>query len=167
MARNLDIQVFWREISGSEPAKKYQPDRRELCPVPFHRFRESFPALRKAGRIWRRTYRKGWEFVDPRDSDQIYPGQVYLLEKSCGGYNPVLVGRRTSDTDFDVAEPHRALRETLQDDEEDADDLSQINKWLTVFSIPVDVCEKLDAILAGFWTAGVRSEDSPARRPVA
>lgn len=56
----LDVQVFWREVpSGEEPAKKDRPHRRELCPVPFHRFRELLPALRKAGRIWRHNYRNG------------------------------------------------------------------------------------------------------------
>lgn len=144
----LDIQIFWREIPGSEPDKKDRPDRRELCPVAFHRFRESLPALRKAGRIWRRTYRKGWESVDPRDADEVYPGQVYLLEKYCGGYSPVLGWTgEPSDTDFDLPEVVKPSNETLQDDEDEADDLSQVHKWLTVFEHTRDVCQKLHEIL--------------------
>ena len=35
----LDIQVFWRDLSGEAPGRRCQPYRLELCPVPFHRFR--------------------------------------------------------------------------------------------------------------------------------
>ncbi len=146
----LDIQVFWRELpSGDTPLKKDRPHRRELCPVPFHRFRELLPALRKAGRIWRRNYRKGWEGIDPRDSEQVYPGQVFLLEKSCGGYDRDLgwTGVPT-DRDFDLPTPIEPTKATAQDDEDEADDLSQINAWLTVEEHTRDVCRKLDELLA-------------------
>jgi CRISPR-associated endonuclease/helicase Cas3 len=145
---DLDIQVFWREISGSEPDKKDRPDRRELCPVPSHRFRESLPALRKAGHVWRRTYRKGWEVVNPRDADEVYPGQVYLLEKSCGGYSPVLGWTgEPSAAGFDLPEIVKPTKGTLQDDEDEADDLSQVSEWLTIFEHTRDVCQKLEEIL--------------------
>jgi CRISPR-associated endonuclease/helicase Cas3 len=146
----LDIQVFWREFpSGDTPLKKDRPHRRELCSVPFHRFRELLPALRKAGRIWRRNYRKGWEGIDPRDSEQVYPGQVFLLEKSCGGYDRDLgwTGVPT-DRDFDLPAPIEPTKATAQDDEDEADDLSQINAWLTVEEHTRDVCRKLDELLA-------------------
>jgi CRISPR-associated endonuclease/helicase Cas3 len=104
--------------------------------------------LRRAGPIWRRNYRKGWELLDPRDRDQIYPGQVYLLEKSCGGYSPQLGWTgNPSDTDFELPTPIEPDREARQDGEEDAEDLSQISKWLTVFEHTRDVCQKLDEIL--------------------
>lgn len=131
--QELDIQVFWREIpADGEPHQKDRPHRRELCPVPFYLFRKSLPALRKAGRIWRRNYRKGWEPVDSRDADQAYPGQVFLLEQSCGGYSPVLGWTGdTSDRQFDLSAPAKA---TVQDEEEEADDLSQLSQWLNVLS---------------------------------
>lgn len=148
---DLDIQVFWREIPVFEPGKKDRPDRRELCPVPFHRFRESLWDLRKSGRIWRRNYRKGWESVDPRHADEVYPGQVFLLEKSCGGYSPVLGWTgEPIDAGFDLPAVVKPTKETLQDDEDDADDLSQVNKWFTVFDHTRDVCQKLDEILQDF-----------------
>jgi CRISPR-associated endonuclease/helicase Cas3 len=144
----LDIHAFWRDLSGAEPGKKDRPDRRELCPVPFHRFGKSLPVLRTAGRIWRRTYRKGWEIVNPRDADEVYPGQVYLLEKSCGGYSPVLGWTGdTSDTDFELPDPVKPSKETLQDDEEEAEDLSQIDQWLNVLQHTGHVCRKLDEIM--------------------
>ncbi|MBI2808689.1 MAG: CRISPR-associated helicase Cas3' [Planctomycetes bacterium] len=145
----LDVHVFWRESpSGVTPLKKDRPHRRELCPVPFHRFRELLPALRKAGSIWRRSYRRGWELIDQRDSEQVYPGQVFMLEKSCGGYNRNLgwTGVAT-DRNFDLLPPTDPTKATAQDDEEDADDLSQINAWLTVEEHTRDVCAKLEALL--------------------
>lgn len=144
----LDIHVFWRDLSGTEPCKKDRPDRRELCPVPFHRFAKSLPALRKAGRIWRRNYRKGWEPVDPRNADEVYPGQVYLLEKSCGGYSPLLGWTGdTGDNEFELPEPVTPSKEALQDDEEEGEDLSQIDQWLNVLQHTAHVCQKLDEIL--------------------
>ncbi|MBA3912928.1 MAG: hypothetical protein H0X25_03515 [Acidobacteriales bacterium] len=150
----LDVQVFWREFPNGGPAKKTRPNRRELCSVPFYRFRDFVKASRTTGRIWQKTYRKGWQPVDDRETDRIYPGQVYLLEKSCGGYNPVLGWTGDArDTDFDLpktGEPTPETietKETLQDEEEDAEDLSQINIWLNVLEHTRDVCEKLNDIL--------------------
>ncbi len=156
----LDIQVFWRDLpNGGTPLKKDRPHRRELCSVPFHRFRDIdiLPALRKAGRIWRRNYRKGWEEIGPRDSEQVYPGQVFLLEKSCGGYDPELgwTGVPT-DRNFDLPARIEPAKATLQDDEDEADDLSQINHdWLTVEEHTRHVCQKLNELLAG---SGLNSE---------
>ena len=146
----LDIQVFWRELpNGDTPLKKDRPNRRELCPVPFHRFRELLPALQKAGRIWRRNYRKGWEGIDARDSDRVYPGQIFLLERSCGGYDRALGWTGIStDRDFDLPAPIEPSKATAQDEEEEADDLSQINAWLTIEEHTRDVCRKLDELLA-------------------
>src|SRR5262249_8052537 len=95
----LDVQVFWRETpTDSEPTRKDRPHRRELCPVPFHRFRDfAREALKQRHRIWRRRYSKGrnrtspWELLDFGSVDQVvYPGQVFLLEKSCGGFTAEL-----------------------------------------------------------------------------
>jgi CRISPR-associated endonuclease/helicase Cas3 len=147
----LDVQVFWREVAAeSQPAKKVWPDHRELCPVPFYLFRDALPSMRKAGRVWCRNYRKGWELVSTRNADLVYPGQVYLLEKSCGGYSPNLGWTGNPDhVDFELPEPLPPTKETLQDDEDDADDLSQLNhnQWLSVLEHTRHVCQKLDELL--------------------
>lgn len=150
----LDVHVFWREVGDTEqPTKKDRPHRRELCAVPFHRFREMLSALRQAGRIWRRNYRKGWEPLNARDAEHVYPGQVFLLDKSCGGYNSEVGWTGdTHDTEFELPQPIEPAKATAQDDEEDADDLSQINQWLTVMDHTRDVCLKLENI---FDTAGL------------
>ena len=145
----LDVQVFWREVpSGAMPLKKDRPHRRELCPVPFHRFRELLPALRKAGRIWRRNYRRGWELIDQNDSEQVYPGQVFLLEKVCGGYDCDLgwTGDPKNAVDpvpVDVIDN----KADVSNDTDESEDLSELSKWFTIEEHTRDVCEKLDTLL--------------------
>ncbi len=146
----LDIQVFWREVrSGETPAKKDRPHRCELCSVPFHRFRDLLPALRQAGRIWRRNYRKGWEGINPHDSEQVYPGQIFLLEKSCGGYDRYLGWTgEPKDTDFGPA-PVELVDDKADssNDTEDAEDLSELSRWFTINEHTRDVCRKLETLL--------------------
>jgi CRISPR-associated endonuclease/helicase Cas3 len=146
----LDVQVFWREVhSSATPLKKDRPHRRELCPVPFHRFRELLPALRKAGRIWRRNYRRGWELIDQRDSEQVYPGQVFLLEKACGGYDRYLGW--TGDPKNAVEPVTVEVIDNKADastDTDESEDLSELSKWFTIEEHTRDVCKKLDTLLA-------------------
>lgn len=146
---DLDVQVFWRDLPHEgKPVKKDRPHRRELCPVPSHRFRALLPALRKAGRIWRRNYRKGWEAMGPRDPDQVYPGQVFLLERSCGGYHQDLGWTgETGHAAFRLEACEQPEVPTTQDDEDDLDDLSQISRWLTVEEHTRDVCRTLEEML--------------------
>ena len=151
--KELDVQVFWRNIpAGVDPLKKDRSHHDELCPVPFYRFQEVLGALRQAGRIWRRNYRKGWELVDSRNSEQVYPGQVFLLEKSCGGYSIDLGwSGDTSHTNFElpplIQSQSPFTQSAAQDEEEDAEDLSKISQWLTVLDHTRDVCRKLEDIL--------------------
>lgn len=163
----LDVQVFWRDISNDEkPERKDRPHRRELCAVPFHRFQEfAREALKQRHRIWRRRYSKGskrssgWEPLVFGSVDQvIYPGQVFLLEKSCGGYSIELgwTGDQRH-TDFELPQPLASAKATAQDDDDDDESLS-ISKWLTVLEHTRHVCQKLDEILdpTGFTESEVK-----------
>jgi CRISPR-associated endonuclease/helicase Cas3 len=85
--RELDVTVYWRNLEGRAPAKRDRPVREELCPIPFYRFKEQIAALLRHGKLWRRHYRKGWEEIGVENRETIYPGQLFLLEQSCGGYN--------------------------------------------------------------------------------
>ncbi len=146
----LDVQVFWRDVpSGATPVKKDRPHRRELCPVPFHRFRELLPALRKAGRIWRRNYRRGWELIDQRDSEQVYPGQVFLLEKSCGGYTTELGWTGDPKNAVEPA-PTEDIDNKIDasTDSDESEDLSELSKWFTIEEHTRDVCKMLSPLLA-------------------
>jgi CRISPR-associated endonuclease/helicase Cas3 len=152
----LDVQVFWRDLSNDEkPERKERPHRRELCTVPFHRFQEfAREALKQRHRIWRRRYSKGskrssgWELLEFDSVDQaVYPGQVFLLEKTCGGYSSKLgwTGDQRH-TDFELPQLLASAKATVQDDDDDDESLS-ISKWLTVLEHTRHVCQKLNEIL--------------------
>ena len=95
-----DITAFWRDCStipkGKDPpkAKAWQPEHAELCPVPVFSQDSGFRnfAQKTQGRIWRWDYRDGWTRLNRGDAERIFPGQVFLLEQSCGGYDPEKVG---------------------------------------------------------------------------
>ncbi len=154
----LDVHVFWRDFArGEKPVSTDRPRRCELCAVPFVRFRQRLRSLCKAGRVWRRKYnkyRKGWEEIGPGQADEIYPGQVYMLEKTCCGYDPQKGWTGETDhTDFVVLPPNEPTKGALQDDDDGADDLSQSPEWLTVLEHSRNVCTSLAEI--------VRSLDIP------
>jgi len=151
----LDIQVFWRELPiGATPSKKDRPHRRELCAVPFHRFRDfAREAIRLRHRIWRRQYSKGpkrtaaWEPLDFGSVDQVvYPGQVFLMEKSCGGYDRNLGWTGVPSHQIEPMSPVEPAKAALADDEDDDDSLS-ISRWLAVSEHTLHVCLKLDELL--------------------
>jgi CRISPR-associated endonuclease/helicase Cas3 len=100
--QDLDVLVFWRDddsglgpgelwksgLRAGCPFKKFLPARDELCPVPAWQFREFFKGLNpeERNRVWLRDWRKGW--VKLTDPDRIYPGQMFLIHKDVGGYEP-------------------------------------------------------------------------------
>jgi CRISPR-associated endonuclease/helicase Cas3 len=145
--REFDVLVYWREVPGGAPGKAERPLREELCPVAFYRFAEQVLALRKHGRIWRRHYRKGWEEIGAENTETIYPGQVFLLETTCGGYSeergwtgdpddavaPVPVANATA-----VLPPEQGA-----DSEDGSDEQCEASQWLTVAEHCKDVCETL------------------------
>lgn len=143
----LDVQVFWREVAGA-PRKKDRPQRRELCPVPFHRFREQLPALRKAGAIWRRNYRRGWASIDSGDRELVYPGQVFMLEKSCGGYS---TERGWTGNPKDGVEPvpteNTDSKADSSTDTDDSEDLSELSRWFSIEEHCRDVGRMMAALL--------------------
>ena len=151
----LDVLVFWRDCIT--PSKKDRPHRRELCAVPFHRFRDfAREAMKLRHRIWRRQYSKGpkrkaaWEPLDFGSVDQVvYPGQVFLLEKSCGGYDRDLGWTcDPKDSNFDPV-PVEVLenKADLSSDSEDSEDLSELSHWFTIEEHTRDVCRKLETLL--------------------
>jgi len=91
-----DLQVFWRTIEGSSPDRRWRPRREELCAVPFHTAREWLcgaesksnpsPRLKEKARAWVWDWLEGiWRWAERRD---LYPGQLVLVDATCGGYNP-------------------------------------------------------------------------------
>lgn len=150
--QELDVQVFWRNVE-EEPDRYVRPNRRELCPVAFYRFQKALVELRKHGRVWRRNYRnrKGWELISSEDRELIYPGQVFLLEASCGGYD---VERGWTgvpkDTKFEPLTESRdkTLSVDLDDDSatEDGEPLSERAGWVKLSDHLRHVCDEIDLI---------------------
>jgi CRISPR-associated endonuclease/helicase Cas3 len=83
-----DVQVFWRDWPTDQPPPNDMsgPRRDELCAAPVGEFRNfaSDPKRRKL------VYR--WDYLDERwlsvDTNRIFPGQIYLLHATAGGYTP-------------------------------------------------------------------------------
>jgi CRISPR-associated endonuclease/helicase Cas3 len=81
----LDVQVFWRAVNepagpALEPEKA--PQRDELCPVPFYRFKDDFLKQRKKAYRWDILERQ-WILAD---AETVCPGQVFLIPADQGGY---------------------------------------------------------------------------------
>lgn len=151
--QEMDVQVFWRNVEGA-PSKKEKPNRQELCPVSFIRFREQFSELQKKGHIWRRDYLKGWERLTGESRELIYPGQIFLLEKSCGGYDINLGWTgNPADQNFDLFIPELpsvpdelAAKQEENDTEEEGNPLSELGGWVKLSEHSSHVCEQMDEI---------------------
>ena len=147
----LDIQVFWREIEG-EPTKHVKPQRRELCPVAFYRFRDVLSTLIKQGRVWRRNYRKGWETVSIDQRELIYPGQVFLLETSCGAYDEKRGWTGDpKDKNFQPLAPEPESSEFVgaqdeNDNTEDGEPLSELPGWVKLSDHLLHVYNEMESI---------------------
>jgi len=162
-----DVTVFWRDCSelsqGKEPTKhkSWQPEHAELCPVPIWNPDSGFRAFaqKAQGRIWRWDYRDGWTLLYRGDAERIFPGQVFLLEKSCGGYDPKKGWTgEAEDQDFEAgpwkqpASPPAAGQGTDDDstasgdntDSGEATSSSGPNgQWRTILSHSKEVCHEL------------------------
>lgn len=147
----LDVQVFWRKIEG-DPDRRLKPERRELCPVAFYRFRDAMPKLLEKGRIWRRNYLKGWESLSANQRELIYPGQVLLLEFSCGGYDTTCGWTgNPADRNFEplaVASEATSFTSALEDNDEseESEALSELPHWVKLSEHMGHVCEQMETI---------------------
>ena len=164
----LDVQVFWRDITEKKPAKKLRARRKELCSVPFLRMREFMKKLPFNRVVWRWTYARGdWERVTPDHSEVIFPGQVFLLETSCGGYDRKLGWTGDpNDTDFHpvLVEKRKEDDEAPSDEDDDSDEMSVVESWLNIEQHTRDVCCKLKDLLAN--VTGLVSEVSSSELKV-
>jgi CRISPR-associated endonuclease/helicase Cas3 len=91
---DIDVQVFWRpDMPSNEWTKaevrRQAPQRNELCSVSFVRFRDDFLRKDKTAFRWDALDGK-WNRVTKADADSVYPGQVYWIQASQGGYDAVI-----------------------------------------------------------------------------
>jgi CRISPR-associated endonuclease/helicase Cas3 len=79
---DLDVQVFWRDISaGVNEYEQAAPTRFELCPAPLSEMRDLLNKGRAAW-VWDGLIER-WRRVAPRE---IYPGMTLMLRSADGGY---------------------------------------------------------------------------------
>jgi len=121
-----DVQVFWRDWPAGVPEAdlpSYRPG--ELCRVGCGEFRE-FLRKRNEGSVAFRWAPLDQQWLAAR-ADKVFPGQVYLLHVSAGGYSP--------DGGWDPAITELVTPFSVppeQHDSNDADLLSETDAWQTV-----------------------------------
>lgn len=141
--RDVDVHVFWRDFDPvkSRDWTQSEPDRDELCPVPFFEFRTF---LGKTTVAWEWNFETTrWE---SRRAGDIQPGMTLLLPKSAGGYRSDSGwSGTTNDHDFSVM-PDRGE----QGDGFDADRWSGFQSWLELdqhlLDVEAEVTELSDSV---------------------
>lgn len=162
---DLDVFVFWRDCSAlngkSKPPKSWRPQHAELCPVPCRASDGNFKDFARKvlhgrnGRIWRWDYKNGWLPLAISELDRVYPGQIFLLESTCGGYKTYLGWTGETEDQPWIADrrllgPWGAREVEDPDDSDESDTLSETGvngEWQDIFSHTREVCEELRALL--------------------
>jgi CRISPR-associated endonuclease/helicase Cas3 len=137
----LDCSIFWREIPTDGPENDWQPDRLELCPVPFLKARDwlcgpetkekKAPRLKPKMRAW------VWDWVDgewKRDTQRndLVPGRMVLVDAACGGYE-IEVGWNPGAKDKVSPVPHgKTSAQDRADSANGREDLSEAEEWKTI-----------------------------------
>jgi len=125
--RELDVQVFWREIAEGQPPSPDEdngkgPRREELCSVPFYRFQDDFLKKRKMAYRWD-ALEKQWIRAD---AEMVFPGQVFLIPSNQGGYD-TLMGWNPNN-----GQPVRSVPLPPSSSEGYGDDLPSQDHWQTI-----------------------------------
>lgn len=140
-----DVQVFWRDWEEGRPPAEDMPSRQELCPVPVGEFKEFLKTAQKANRI-RRAYR--WDFLErtwvAAAPGQVYPGQIYLLHVSAGGYS-ARTGWDAKIADLVVPTPSPVAERSPEANEDDRG--SENDRWQSIAEHTDEVCRELETIL--------------------
>lgn len=153
-----DLNVFWRDFEKKErPPSKLQPQRHELCAVPFLKAREWLcgketktnrkPRLRAGMRAW------VWDWIDGEWVDatrvSLLPGRVVCVAAACGGYS---ADRGFApESPFPVAAaPLSIVRNEVQalnqTDERQASEELSVSVWKTIACHATEVSQVIDNI---------------------
>jgi CRISPR-associated endonuclease/helicase Cas3 len=140
---NLDVQVYWRDLSGKEPSPELEsPGRNELCAIGVSAFREFAKKKQKDGALlW------VWDNLDGGWLrllvEQVRPGMVILADNRAGGYD-LQLGWFTSSSK--VVDPVES--EATDANQANADDpLSHIGRFVTLHQHHDDVVAELGDIV--------------------
>lgn len=141
-----DLQVFWINIEkGQKPNDSRQPDRRELCAVPFLEARnwlcgESKKSSAKSnldGKMKDSAW--VWDWIDgtwkiAKRSDLI-PGRIVCVASRCGGYDSVRGFNSASNEPVEEIRPVKVdgyLNDSNQADNEQQNDQLSFQGWKTI-----------------------------------
>jgi CRISPR-associated endonuclease/helicase Cas3 len=125
---DLDVTVFWRDWSGTQPPQGDDLDGpalepgREGCPVPFFRLQKMLESSKGAAWVWNDEDDR-WDRVSPRE---LRPGMFVMLRRDVGGYDATegWTGEKSSV----LAEAPQAGRgATLRDDAQ-----TEVGYWSTL-----------------------------------
>lgn len=137
-----DVKVFWTEIAKEEtPNKERQPQRSELCSVPFLKSRDWLcgketqsnrkPRLRGGMRAWVWDWLDG-QWVEAR-RESLLPGRIVCVAASSGGYATEQGFSPESNDTVPVVGHRRPDVDTVDaaDNEYDGEPLS-FSEWKTI-----------------------------------
>lgn len=149
------VRVFWRDWAdgspngkGKESLPEKAPQRDELCSVSIKDFRDF---IKKHGPAWRwNGLDRIWQKVR---SEEIYPGQIYLLHVNQGGYNqgddtlPAgWNGNPKSKVDV-IERAHSIDSVSAENDSYDGEPGSKRDQPQTIAEHTDAVCSKLNSII--------------------
>lgn len=139
----LDVQVFWRDISEDGPSPLTPaPTRRELCTAPVGKFKSIFlKAPRHYAYLWDPLAEQWFRVHAAQD---IYPGQVFLIPADMGGYSADL-GWEASLTER--VEPMDLTVEDALSQDATGRDLYLTGGWQTVAEHTDEVVREVRIIL--------------------
>ncbi len=151
---DIDVQVFWRaaeppkQIRNAAEARRLAPVREELCPVSLGKdggikgFLETHTAYR-------------WDPLALQwiaaDLAGVYPGQVYWIVTSEGGYDAQLGWNPAAawPADLWAHDPDVEPEPTTTEEPGYDSDLLSVYGWQSIAEHTGDVIDKLEEILAG------------------
>ena len=154
-----DLQVFWLDLKKDKkgekpkcPSEDRQPQRNELCSVPFLKARDWLcekdkSKLKASKRAW------VWDWIDgewkPATRETLYPGRVVCVAADSGGYSIERGFSPDSTTTVQLPDLERVDTQTAEfneaDDQQDGEQLS-ITEWKTIACHTSEVAAQANAI---------------------
>jgi len=145
-SKETDCQVCWREVVGLPPEDWPVPVSDELCSVQIGQLREFMRKNKGAGWIWDhldRTWRR-------LRSEDVWPGQVIVIDARVGGYNPELGWDPLSARKVEYKAVTGEASEAAGDDK-----LSFTKKWQTIIKHTAEVMEEIKLMMQNLGNPGL------------
>ncbi len=169
-ADDSHVSVFWRHWQGKSPNgdtdkndPQKTPQRNELCSVSIGDFRAF---TKNHGPAWRwNALDREWQSITANDT---YPGQIYLLHVSQGGYDqgngsaalPTGWNGNPKSTIEPVGVTESRHASTADEDAYDGDSASEHEQWQTITQHTDEVCREIKSLIDALGLASNALSDS-------